>query len=65
MSGQVWIPVTLEIESPLSWRVDFGAGDSTWIPKSQIQDYSEVEYEAGDDIEIEIPEWLALERGMI
>ncbi len=65
MSGRVWIAVMLEIETDKAWRVDFGADTSAWIPKSQISDYSEVEYQAGDNIEIELPEWLALNNGMI
>ena len=65
MSGLVWIPVCLEIETDLSWRVDYGGDASTWVPKSLISDYSELDYAVGDDIEIEVPEWLALEHGMI
>ena len=65
MSGSVWIPVCLEIETDQAWRVDFGGDDSEWVPKSQIIDYSELDYGVGDDIEIELPEWLANEKGMI
>ncbi len=61
----VWVPVTLKIETNLAWRVSDGLGKGVWIPKSQIQDYSECEYKAGDEIEIELPEWLALEKGLI
>ena len=61
----VWIPVTLEVETDMAWRVSDGQGKSIWIPKSQIQDYSESEYKSGDEIEIELPEWLALEKELI
>ncbi len=65
MSGTVWIPVELCLETDLAWHVDFGGDNPIWVPKSQITDYSENEYEIGDDIEIELPEWLALKKGMI
>jgi len=61
----VWVPVMLEIETDMAWRVDFGADTSIWLPKSQIEDYSEEEFASGDNIEIEIPEWLAMKNGMI
>lgn len=38
-----------------------------WLPKSQIE-YDELEVdsaEAGDDIEINIPEWLAKQNGLL
>ena len=38
--------------------------DNVWIPKSQILDY-EKDYIIGDTLEIELPEWLALDKGMI
>lgn len=63
--SSVWVPVTLMIETELAWMVDGGRDKDVWIPKSQIQDYSETEYEIGDDIEIEIPEWLAMEKDLI
>ena len=54
------------IETDLAWMVEgFDSCTNAWLPKSQIQDYSELEYEAGDDLEIEIPEWLALKKGLI
>lgn len=36
-----------------------------WLPKSQIDYDSGPEYEKGDEIEIDIPEWLAEEKGLI
>ncbi len=61
----VWICVTLEAETDKAWMVDAGIDESTWIPKSQIMDYSENEYKSGDTLEIEVPEWLALKKGLI
>ena len=44
-------------------KVDYGGKFAVWIPKSQISDY------CGDSLEeaesIFIPEWLALEKGLI
>jgi len=35
-----------------------------WIPKSKIEDYTD-ELETGHSITIFLPEWLALEKGLI
>ena len=35
-----------------------------WLPKSQIN-YDGAEYEKGDEIAIDIPEWLAEDKGLI
>lgn len=64
MAGQVWITVTVKRESEKALLVEHGAGPDAWVPKSQILDYSD-DYRPGDTIEIELPEWLALEKGMI
>ena len=42
----------------------FATGEQEWIPKSQIDDDSEV-YKAGTDGVLVIPEWLALEKSLI
>ncbi len=65
MSRTTWVSVTLKVDSGLAWLVEHGAGDDQWIPKSQIEDYSEPEVKSGMTLEIEIPEWLAMEKGMI
>lgn len=64
MSGQIWIAVTIKAATVKALLVEYGAGADAWIPKSQILDYSD-DYGLGDTIEIELPEWLALEKGMI
>lgn len=38
-------------------------GEEVWIPKSQIDDDSEV-YKAGTDGKLIIPEWLATDKGL-
>lgn len=65
MSRTCWISVTLKVDSGLAWLVDHGTEDDVWLPKSQIEDYSEPEVKSGDTVEIEIPEWLAMEKGLI
>ncbi len=65
MSGQVWIAVEIKHETPDALLVDHGMGEDTWVPKSQVLDYSEETYRIGDNIEIELPEWLALKKGML
>jgi len=60
-----WITVILQVETNMAWMVDAGLDKHIWIPKSQILDYSEEEYTSGDCIEIELPEWLATEKGLI
>lgn len=64
MSGQTWIAVTIKRETDKALLVEHGAGPDAWVPKSQILDYSD-DYRIGDTIEIELPEWLALEKDMI
>jgi len=41
--------------------------EEIWIPKSQIKscDYPYSECEQGLDITIEIPEWIAIEKGLV
>ena len=39
--------------------------NQVWIPKSQIANWEEDMYEKHDDFEIEIPEWLAIEKELV
>jgi hypothetical protein len=64
MGGRVWISVEVKTETEQALCVDHGLGSDTWVPKSQVMDYSD-DYKIGDVIEIEIPEWLALKKGML
>ncbi len=34
-----------------------------WLPKSQIE--TEFSFDIGQDIEVEIPEWLAIDKGLV
>ena len=63
-NSQVWISITIKHETDSAILVDHGMKDNVWIPKSQILDY-EKDYIIGDTLEIELPEWLALDKGMI
>lgn len=38
-------------------------GDEVWLPKSVVGDFDDAD--PGDTITIEIPEWLAEDRGLI
>lgn len=49
-------------ESELAEKYDFGTGEDIWIPKSQISDQSE---DRDEEQWIEIPEWLAYEKGLL
>ena len=37
---------------------------TAWVPRSQIVDYEDA-LDPGAQIKIELPEWLALEKGLI
>ncbi len=67
MTKNVWVTVTIvdDDDSRLAILVDHGSDSDVWIPRSQIKDQTEDPYQEGDTLEIEIPEWLALEKGMI
>lgn len=62
MSNDVEIAVEIRLETDRAFLV-FDGKTEAWIPKSQVSDQSE-----SDDGTIEtifIPEWLALEKGLI
>jgi hypothetical protein len=52
---------TLKHETDRAYLVYDGANE-VWIPKSQVQDSHQIK---GDDWEFVIPEWLAIEKGII
>jgi len=59
--------VVVEIvwETDEAFKVETGSGED-WIPKSQVYNLYEVEPVAiGDTVTFEIPEWLALDLGLI
>lgn len=63
----VWVTVVIvdDDDSRLAILVDHGTDDDAWIPRSQIIDQTEDPFQEGDELEIEIPEWLAIEKGMV
>jgi hypothetical protein len=56
------IAVTIEHETDMALLV-YDGDTKTWVPKSQIQ-YDE-DAQVGDTIDIEMPEWLAMDKGFI
>lgn len=55
--------LTFEGETELAIFVTDPDGNKVTLPKSEIE--YEDDPEKGDEIEVEMPEWLALERGLI
>jgi hypothetical protein len=58
--------VSFVTETGMAVLVDHD-GDEYWIPKSMIDEDSEIYagHSSGDEGELIIPEWLAMEKGMI
>lgn len=48
-------------DSSMLCRID---GADYWIPRSQVDESSEIE-ELGDEGNLTIPEWLAVDRGLV
>lgn len=60
-SREAEVSVTIKRETLDAYLVDHGRGEC-WVPKSQITDICE----DGDRvISIFVPEWLAVEKGMV
>jgi hypothetical protein len=64
MAKTVEIAVVVEHETDAALLVDHGGGPAVWVPKSQLGDETDVEGK-GDAGVVELPEWLAIEKGMI
>jgi len=56
-AGLIDIAVILHHETELAYLVDAGGPKPVWLPKSQV--------EMNDDGTATLPEWLALEKGLI
>lgn len=54
----------VKVETDRALLCVFDDGSEEWIPKSQIQEDSQV-HEKGDVGEIAIPRWLASEKGLL
>jgi len=55
--------VTLLHETDSAILVENDCGEEIWLPKSQI-DFNDEGAEAGALIEIDVPRWLAEEKGL-
>ena len=66
-SPDVEIEVRVKHVTALAILVVFGADTETWIPKSQISDWCDGPDDApgAGTTSIFIPEWLAIEKGMV
>ena len=60
---RVEITVTVKAKTEKAMLVNDGGKKDVWVPLSQIQ--TENEIEIGNVIEIDIPEWLAKDKGFI
>lgn len=58
----VEVSVVIKRETEKAYLVNHGVSEEVWIPKSQIDDYTE---ENGAITSVFIPEWLAEEKGMV
>lgn len=61
--SQVEIEVRVVQETDMAYLFDYGGKEQVWIPKSQITD--SCEDSDGKLTSIFIPEWLAVEKGMV
>lgn len=57
----VWIDVDIISETPKAWLLS-DSKVKDWVPKSQIVDWED-EPQVGDSNRVEIPTWLAEEKG--
>lgn len=66
MSEVVRVDVYIKYETDLAYLVGTGEDDEDprWIPKSLISD-STLELGVQEDHEIEVPVWLAEEKGLV
>ena len=56
-SDLVDVDATLRHETGKAYLLDHGADEPAWVPKSQVED--------NGDGTFTMPEWLAIEKGMI
>lgn len=62
-SKVVEIECVVRRQTNKAYLIDFGANEDVWVPRSQISDESE----PGSDgvMSIFIPEWLAIDKGIL
>lgn len=63
MSEQVTLELTWIAETEAAMLVEDEGGTRYWLPKSQID--WETGYNTGHKFEFIIPEWLAIEKGLV
>lgn len=54
---KVTVDCRVERETPKAYLMDVGLAENVWLPKSQVK-YDEA------NGKVEVPEWLAIEKGM-
>lgn len=64
MSKNTWVDVEIVHVTDKAILVRSGFEDQVWIPKSAIIDSSD-DVVIGGEVEIEISEWLATEKGLV
>lgn len=63
MTQEIILELTWIAETDAAMLVEDDAGKRVWLPKSQI-DY-ETGFNIGHTFEFIIPEWLAIEKGLV
>ena len=58
-----WVEGTVKHATEAAVLIEVEEGNEVWIPRTLIS-YGPEEFSKGDEIEIEIPFWLAEERGL-
>jgi hypothetical protein len=65
----VVLDAVYKFQTRAAWLFDFGDEESVWIPKSQcVVDTSPNRanlLRRGDSVTVTVPEWLALDKGLI
>ena len=62
--GWEYIACEIKIKTNKAVLINDGTRDA-WIPTSQIEDPDPAELEAGQHVELLLPEWLCKEKGLI
>lgn len=62
----VEVNVTFLFAAPAAIRVEDADGKPMWIPKKEIASgYEDGDFSRNDSLTLTIPEWLAVDRGLI
>lgn len=64
MEQELKTEITGQVRRVTELAVLLDVGDHVvWLPKSQIK--TEFSFDIGQNIEVEIPEWLAIDKGLV